>query len=233
MKKTDTMIGRSGRLFVVSGPSGVGKGTICRALTEKFPEIALSVSVTTREPRKGEAEGVISFIEHALVMLDNAESETDIAALRAELEEAGFITKKESKADRVKKVKKPHTLNVHRYNLGSGKELLIGRSNSANDELTMKYASNSDMWLHTNTIPGSHCIIRCAGAEPTEADIKEAAEAAAYYSKARNSSKVAVDYCKVKNVRKPAGARPGMVIYDNYKTAIVEPGIASLTRIKL
>ncbi len=178
-------------------------------------------------------ESDISFIEHALVMLDNAESETDIAALRAELEEAGFITKKESKADRVKKVKKPHTLNVHRYNLGSGKELLIGRSNSANDELTMKYASNSDMWLHTNTIPGSHCIIRCAGAEPTEADIKEAAEAAAYYSKARNSSKVAVDYCKVKNVRKPAGARPGMVIYDNYKTAIVEPGIASLTRIKL
>ncbi len=74
MKKTDTMIGRSGRLFVVSGPSGVGKGTICRALTEKFPEIALSVSVTTREPRKGEAEGVSYFFRTRDEFLQMVES---------------------------------------------------------------------------------------------------------------------------------------------------------------
>lgn len=181
------------------------------------------------------AESDIDFIEHALVMLDNAETEDDILGVRAELEETGFVAQKhdakEAKKGGKKSKNKIRHINVHRYKLSSGKELLVGRSNSANDELTMKIASNSDMWLHTNAIPGSHCIIRCEGAEPTDEDLLEAAQAAAYYSKARGSSKVAVDYCKVKNIRKPAGARPGMVVYENYKTAVVEPGINALVTI--
>lgn len=180
-----------------------------------------------------EARADREYLAHALVMADHAENEEDIRELRKELEEYGFVSKKENPSGKAKgkvpKNGKPH-LHVHRYVLSSGKSLLIGRSNTANDTLTMKYASNSDYWLHTNTIPGSHCIIRCEGEEPTDADLEEAARAAAYYSKARESSKVAVDYCRVRFVKKIPGAKPGMVTYSNFKTVFVDPKISGLRR---
>lgn len=189
-----------------------------------------------------DAHSDAEYLSHAIVMLDQAESEGDIDEIRKELEDAGFIGAhhdgKNTKSDRAgggrgrkkgaNKTKTP--LNVHRYRLSSGKTLLIGKSNTANDELTMKYASNSDIWLHTNTIPGSHCIIRCEGKEADNRDLEEAARAAAYFSKARQSSKVAVDYCRVKDVKKPPGARPGMVIYANFKTVIVDPSVEGIQK---
>ena len=99
----------------------------------------------------------------------------------------------------------------------------MGRNNRQNDYLTLKVAKKDDLWLHTQKIPGAHVIIRSQGKEIPPATLEEAASLAAYYSRARNSSKVAVDYTQVKNVYKPKGARPGMVLYKEQSTVYVEP----------
>lgn len=91
-----------------------------------------------------------------------------------------------------------------------------------NDQLTKK-ADKRDYWFHTQHIHGSHVILRCAGLTPSDDDLREAAMLASYFSQAKESSSVPVDYCPVKFVKKPAGARPGMVTYDNYRTLYVTP----------
>ena len=101
--------------------------------------------------------------------------------------------------------------------------VLVGRNNKENDILTLKTAGNKDLWLHTKDIPGSHVIVQCGGAQPDEAAIFEAAAIAAYHSKARGSENVPVDYVPVKYVKKPAGAKPGMVIFTNNRTVWVNP----------
>ncbi len=105
-----------------------------------------------------------------------------------------------------------------------GFEILVGKNNLQNDYLTLKLASNRDMWLHTKIIPGSHVIIRTKGGQDVpEQTIYEAACIAAWHSKARLSSQVPVDYTPVKYVSKPAGAKPGMVIYSTNQTLYVTP----------
>ena len=99
----------------------------------------------------------------------------------------------------------------------------MGRNNRQNDHLTLKEADYRDIWLHTQKIHGSHVILCTNGGGAAEADILEAAKIAAYYSQARESANVPVDYTAVKNVKKPAGARPGMVIYPAYRTVYVTP----------
>ncbi len=180
-----------------------------------------------------QTESDIKYLEETAVLLENSETEAEVKAIMEELENAGFIKRHKKNEKRKKSGKNKKTtakqgvtlnnLNVHHFKLSSGKQLLVGRSNLANDELTMKYASNSDTWLHTNSLPGSHCIIRNEGTEPSDQDLLEASQIAAYYSKARNSSKVPVDYCLVKYVKKIPHAKPGMVTYDNFKTVIVDP----------
>ena len=103
--------------------------------------------------------------------------------------------------------------------------MLVGRNNKENDYLTLKLAGNKDMWLHTKDIPGSHVIVQCGGAELSEQDIFEAAAIAAYHSKARTSENVPVDYVPVRNVKKPAGAKPGMVIFTGNRTVWVNPAL--------
>lgn len=203
---------------------------------QKYKKSVSAVDNIKRQIKR--AKGDAAFLENSIAMLENAESEAEVSSLSEELVSMGFLRQRRKKRDAVsrgrassdKRRLRLRDLNVHGYRLSSGRLLLVGRSNTANDELTMKFASKTDLWLHVNTIPGSHCIIRAEGEEASDDDVLEAAQAAAYYSKARMSSKVAVDYCPVKNVRKPAGARPGMVIYDGYKTAIVNPGIDSLKK---
>ena len=111
-----------------------------------------------------------------------------------------------------------------KFRSSDGYEILVGRNNKQNDELTIRMAYSTDIWLHTKNIPGSHTLIRTNGTgEASDAAITEAAQLAAYYSKAGNSSHVPVDYTHVKNVKKPNGAKPGFVIYDNYFTITVDP----------
>ena len=106
----------------------------------------------------------------------------------------------------------------------------MGRSNTQNDRLTRE-ADRRDIWLHTQKIHGSHVILRTGGAQPDDQSLTEAAALAAWFSQGRESGRVAVDYTQVKNVRKPAGARPGMVVYDPYQTAYVTPDQALVDRL--
>ena len=99
----------------------------------------------------------------------------------------------------------------------------MGRSNRQNDQLTGKMAGPRDIWLHTQKIHGSHVILCTDGAQPDEQSLVEAASLAAYYSQGREGGKVAVDYTPVRYVKKPAGARPGMVIYTTYQTLYAVP----------
>ena len=110
-----------------------------------------------------------------------------------------------------------------RYRSSDGFLILCGRNNLQNDQLTLKDSRNYDLWFHTQKIPGSHTVVVAEGKEIPNRTMEEAAIIAAYNSKARASSKVPVDYVLIKYVKKPQGAKPGMVIYDNYKTAIVTP----------
>ena len=123
-------------------------------------------------------------------------------------------------------LKKRNTSRNHiKYTLSNGLSVLVGRNNKENDILTLKTAGNKDLWLHTKDIPGSHVIVQCHGKEADEATIYEAAAIAAYHSKARTSENVPVDYVPVKYVKKPAGAKPGMVIFTNNRTVWVNPGL--------
>ena len=102
--------------------------------------------------------------------------------------------------------------------------VLVGRNNRQNDRLTLKTANNNDIWFHTKNIPGSHTVLVTQGREPTETAMEEAALLAAQHSRAKDSSQVPVDYTQIRYVSKPQGAKPGMVIYVNYKTLYVTPG---------
>ena len=101
--------------------------------------------------------------------------------------------------------------------------LLVGRNNKENDYLTLKYAHKTDLWFHTKDIHGSHAILVLNGKQPNDDVLIKCAEIASYHSKARLSSNVPVDVCEVKYVKKPNGAKPGMVIYTNYSTLYVTP----------
>lgn len=159
------------------------------------------------------------YLESVAASLEQAESKTELSEIRDELSEGGYLPKNKNKSKKHQKKSAPL-----RFISSDGYEILVGRNNKQNDELTIRMAYSTDLWFHTKIIPGSHTIVRTRG-EGTAPDttIAEAAKIAAYYSKAQNSSKVPVDYTQVKNVKKPNGAKPGMVIYDHYKTLYTEP----------
>ena len=101
--------------------------------------------------------------------------------------------------------------------------ILVGRSSRQNDHLTNRMANPDDIWMHAKGVSGSHVIIRTGGKEVPPTTLLDGAMLAAYYSAARSSSNVAVDYVQRRHVRKPAGAPPGMVIYDHHKTLFPSP----------
>lgn len=159
------------------------------------------------------------YLESVLHALEKAETPTDLSEIRDELADGGYVPKNNSKVKKQQKKSAPIS-----FLSSDGYEILVGRNNKQNDELTIRMAYSTDLWFHTKVIPGSHTIVRTRGGEEIpDRTIVEAASIAAYYSKAQNSSKVPVDYTSVKNVKKPNGAKPGMVIYDHYNTLYVEP----------
>ena len=162
----------------------------------------------------------LAYLESVLNALDTAKDDADLAEIRTELAENGFIRRQPLK----KGQQKPKKAKPMQYISSDGFEIFVGKSNLQNDELTLRIAEPTDIWLHTKEIPGSHVIIRTNGKDevpiPT---LEEAANIAAYYSKAKNSSMVPVDYTQRKNVKKPNGAKPGMVIYLTNKTIYITP----------
>ena len=162
----------------------------------------------------------IQYLESVLSYIENADSADTIEALRTELTAEGYL--KRRKNSPVQKKQKPSPVE---YISSEGFRILVGRNNTENDTLTLKLAGKTDLWLHTKDIPGSHVIVFTEGKEMDEKTIFEAAAIAAYHSKARNSEQVPVDYVPVKYVKKPNGAKPGMVIFTNNRTVYVKPAI--------
>lgn len=162
-------------------------------------------------------ERELKYLDSVRQFLSRAECEQDVIEIRDELYRSGYASKLRGYVPPKKITSAPHRL----YTSG-GYELLVGRNNLQNDRLTFKVASKGDLWFHTKDIPGSHVIMLCDGVEPDEQDYTEAASVAAKYSKA-TADLVAVDYTRVKNIKKPAGAKPGFVIYKTNYTAFVRP----------
>ena len=164
-----------------------------------------------------DGEAQLDYLNSVLELIGAAESEKDLADLRRELVDTGYI--KVSAGKKREKVKAQAPL---RFCSSDGREILVGRSNLQNDELTTKLGRRTDYWLHTQKIHGSHVLIRCEGEPPSDRCIEEAAVIAAYYSQGRGGGKIPVDYTMLRFVRKPSGALPGKVIYTDYKTITVE-----------
>ncbi len=165
-----------------------------------------------------DGEQELIYLDTVLDNLSRAETEREIAEIRDELEQGGYL-----KIKKGNKPKKEKPLPPLEFMSSDGFKILVGRNNVQNDILTLKTAKNYDMWLHIQKYAGSHTIIIADKKEITDIAIYEAACISVYYSKAQNSSSVAVDYTLVKNVKKPVGAKPGKVIYNTYNTIYVTP----------
>ena len=180
--------------------------------------------------RDAEAEKL--YLESVLDSVKRAETYQDISEIREELSEQGYISNGGNK--NTKKKNKEKSLPIE-FLSSDGYTILVGRNNKQNDELTIRMAFSSDIWLHTKIIPGSHTIIRTNQSPDDVPDntILEAATIAAYFSKAQNSSGVPVDYTQIKNVKKPNGAKPGFVIYETNNTVYVTPDKDLVEKLKV
>ena len=170
----------------------------------------------TAQLQRGREE--LQYLESVLQELAQAESEQDFNDIRTELTDGGYLRGRGKKQPGFQRASKPRE-----FRSSAGLRILVGRNNRQNDRLTTKDADKRDIWLHTQKIHGSHVILCTGGAEPDEQSLMEAASLAAYFSQAQGSTKVPVDYTPVKFVKKPAGAKPGMVIYTTYQTMLADP----------
>lgn len=170
----------------------------------------------------------IQYLDSVLSFIENSEDLAEIEALRKELEETGYLRKRKVPGGfKEKKFK----ADPYKYTLAEGVTVLVGRNNKENDILTFKTASSKDLWLHTKDIPGSHVILQGFEGNLNDPELSDkdeqliysAAAIAAYHSKARTSENVPVDCVNIKHVKKPAGAKPGMVIFTNNRTVWVNP----------
>jgi len=177
----------------------------------------------------GEKE--LEYIESVLEHIQRVENEQDLLDIRNELSTTGYIRqlnqqKLNNQKGKQKGKSKPAKQNESppmKFLSSSGIRIFAGKNNLQNDKLTLKSANRFDIWLHAQKIHGSHVIISCAGAEPDEKTLEEAATIAAYYSASRTDGKVPVDYTQVRNVKRIPGGRPGMVNYRDFKTITVVP----------
>jgi len=166
------------------------------------------------------AKDELIYIDNVFDALSRAGTERELAEIRIELMQTGYIKASKNKA----REQKP--LPPLRFVTTDGFSVLVGRNNRQNDTLTLKTANNNDLWFHTKDIPGSHTILVTEGRTPTDEAILQAAQIAAYHSKAKDSSQVPVDYTEIRNVSKPQGAKPGMVIFVKNKTLFVTPTLS-------
>ena len=174
---------------------------------------------------KGEQQ--LDYLNSVLDELDRAQTERDLGEIRRELAETGYLKKSRAKEKDKGKAQAP----LH-FVTDDGFEVLVGRNNSQNDELTTRIARRTDWWLHTQKVHGSHVILRCEGQEPGETALEQAAALAVTYSQGREGGKIPVDYTMVRHVRKPSGAMPGKVIYTEYKTMLAQGDEALAERLK-
>ena len=169
----------------------------------------------------------IDYLENIMLSIENCENLAELMDIREELSKVGYLRSKNNSKKETKLTTKPHE-----FISSTGFKILVGKNNKQNDHLTLKVASNDDIWMHTKNIPGSHVIIKTEGKEVPDETIFEGAMLAAFFSKSRMSSQVPVDYTKKKNIKKPNGAKPGMVIYETNSTIYVTPTEELVAKLK-
>lgn len=191
---------------------------------QKYSKLKNGVKIIAAQIEAAKKEA--AYLESVLSQLEIA-SPMDIDVIREELVEGKYIRLKQKAGQRKKIAKsKPET-----YQATDGTMILVGKNNLQNDQLTLKTANKNDIWLHAKDIPGSHVIIQSNN--PSEETIAEAANLAGYFSKFRLSSSVPIDYVAVRHVKKPNGAKPGYVIYENQQTIYVTPDKDLVDRLKI
>ena len=187
----------------------------------KNAEVALTVQI-----QKGETD--LSYLESVLESISLAEGERDLQEIRQELTDSGYL-KKKTKGSKGRRVAgKPME-----FCTDGGLRVSVGKNNTQNDQLTAKRAGKWDWWFHTQKIHGAHVILWTDGGEPDEVSIGQAATLAAWFSQGREAGKVDVDYTPIRYVKKPAGAKPGMVVYTTYRTMTVQPDEALVKRLRI
>lgn len=181
-------------------------------------EITSQIEITKEE---------INYLENIILSIENCENLAELMDIREELSKVGYLRAKNNSKKETKLTTKPHE-----FISSNGFKILVGKNNKQNDNLTLKIASNEDIWMHTKNIPGSHVIIKTEGKEVPDETIFEGAMLAAFFSKSKMSSQVPVDYTKKKNVKKPNGSKPGMVIYETNSTIYVTPTEELIAKLK-
>ena len=193
-------------------------------LYKKYNKLKKSEESALEQLKKNEEE--LQYLNSVMTNILNCESYIEIDDIKKELIETGYLKfKNTNKNNKKDKSSKP----IHLLS-SDGIDIYIGKNNIQNDYLTLKFANKNHMWLHTKNIPGSHVIL--CSANPSDIALEEAGILAAYYSKAKNSTKVPVDYTKVKNLKKPNGSKPGMVIYHTNHTLYTEPSLYNNLKIE-
>ncbi|MED3624286.1 Rqc2 family fibronectin-binding protein [Neobacillus thermocopriae] len=190
----------------------------------KYQKAKNAVTITLEQIKKAQEE--VAYFDNLLHQVQTA-SPKDLQEIREELIEGGYLRERQKRNGRKIQNTKPL---LDFFQASDGTEIIVGKNNKQNDYLTNKLAARDEIWLHTKDIPGSHVVIRSKN--PSEETILEAAKLAAYFSKARHSSSVPVDFTKVRHVKKPSGAKPGFVIYDHQQTVYVTPDEELVLKLK-
>ena len=188
---------------------------------KKYRKLQAAEEKAMIEIEKTEKE--VQYLESILQQIENARPE-DIEEIREELREEGYLK------NQVTKKRKKDKPMPDKYVASDGTVIYVGRNNKQNEYVTHRLANRNDIWLHTLNIPGSHVVIKSSN--PSEETLFEAAQLAAYFSKARQSQSVPVDYTEIKYVKKPSGAKPGFVTYTEQKTIYVTPDEKVIEKLK-
>ncbi len=191
---------------------------------KEYRKAKTAEEVLQRQIALGEEE--LRYLESVSDALSRASGTRELEELRQELEQSGYLRAKKEKRRAVQPTK------PFAFVSDDGFTILVGRNNVQNDRLTTRTARGSDWWFHTKNIPGSHTVILTEGAEPPETTMRQASVLAATHSKAAQSAQVPVDYTQIRYVKKPTGAKPGMVIYENNRTVYVTPDPALAARLR-
>jgi predicted ribosome quality control (RQC) complex YloA/Tae2 family protein len=192
---------------------------------KKYAKEKITIETVTNQINETNAEQ--DYLETILFNLENATDIETIEEIKNELVENGYIRNRRRNNGKVKKSKPYH------YRTADGYDIYVGKNNHQNDFLTMKFAISSDVWMHTKNIPGSHVIIKSKNGYVSDAALTDGALLAAFYSKAKNSATVPVDYTEKKNVKKPSGSKPGMVIYYTNKTIYITPSDEKVKKLQV
>lgn len=220
MKSFETIDYESGQTITIPLDVSRTPQETAQKLYKKIAKFKTAAAMNTEKLEQAFEER--EFLEGVLHFTENAESTDEIADIRHTLVRTGYLSSPGKSKKEEESISRPLS-----YVSPSGYTILVGKNDRQNDILTMRLASKTDIWFHAQKIPGSHVLLLTNGAELDDIDddtIVMAAELAAAHSRAKQSGKTPVDYTQRKNLKKPPGARPGKVIYDDYFTVYVDAG---------